>query len=773
MPIYYAKPNKDKTGTYNYHVGECYRIWGELIYSRTQALAHLCQALDVSLAEFQKKTKKAILLHDAGKLLPPFQKQMKRLIEGKPVDPKLFFRHELASAWIMFISGFNDFTNNKYLVPWELLAVLGHHKNLQLDWLSFDRERAMGSLPGLNEHEIEYVIKIAKCFGEGLDIDVAKVAKTFAKNRWVKNLLDELQGRMISTRICEISVKERKKVRLLYSLNRGLLMNCDWLASAKEAERLPVNHRMTSNILKEKIKAKVTKEGKEYNERPFHKKCEEQDGHILAIAPTGTGKTEASLLWATNGNPAKIVFLMPTMVTSNSLYDRIKTHYFANNECGLIHSSADTFFAQQLDQEEADDTIANTRRVLSYFQAFMAPVMVATVDQALTSGFNTGHWCQKEWAFVGSRVIFDEVHAYQSYTLGLITATIEKIKLLGGKVCVMSATMPSLLRKHFQELLGLKEPLIADEFLGRKKCHWEYRDEDIDNMTEEIMQYLKEGKKVAVVFNTVRAAQIYYRKWDKLWPKDKVLCYHSNYTMKDRQEHEGKLLITKDKNGRSVEFDLVIATQAIEVSLDISFDFMYSECAPLDSLIQRAGRCNRLDLEGDYRFVVFPASEIARDFVYKNIPQVLNRTVEVIQDNQNQLSEQELQQMLEVVYAGFKLGDTNKDYMTGYNITKEIAHAADPHGFIFDLPISDDKVTRKFDLVKVSIIPQYYYDEVKELWDRKQYPLLRLYQAPISEWKRKRLKWVDNPMGLPIYEVPYKVDEGIIDTEDDLLTRML
>jgi CRISPR-associated endonuclease/helicase Cas3 len=337
----------------------------------------------------------------------------------------------------------------------------------------------------------------------------------------------------------------------------------------------------------------------------------------------------------------------------------------------------------------------------------------------------------------------------------------------------MSATMPSLLRKHFQELLGLKEPLIADEFLGRKKCHWEYRDEDIDNMTEEIMQYLKEGKKVAVVFNTVRAAQIYYRKWDKLWPKDKVLCYHSNYTMKDRQEHEGKLLITKDKNGRSVEFDLVIATQAIEVSLDISFDFMYSECAPLDSLIQRAGRCNRLDLEGDYRFVVFPASEIARDFVYKNIPQVLNRTVEVIQDNQNQLSEQELQQMLEVVYAGFKLGDTNKDYMTGYNITKEIAHAADPHGFIFDLPISDDKVTRKFDLVKVSIIPQYYYDEVKELWDRKQYPLLRLYQAPISEWKRKRLKWVDNPMGLPIYEVPYKVDEGIIDTEDDLLTRML
>ncbi|WP_231682804.1 CRISPR-associated helicase Cas3' [Phosphitispora fastidiosa] len=773
MYIYYAKPNKDETGTYKYHVGECYRIWEELTYSRVQALTYICRALDVSLAEFQSKTKRAILLHDAGKLLPPFQQQMKRLIAEKTVDAKLFFRHELASAWIMFISGFNDFKKNEYLIPWELLAVLGHHKNLQLDWHSFDRERAMGSLPGLNEQEIAYVIEVAQCFGVNLEIDIAMVAKTFAKNKWLKKLLYELQGRLISTKISEKPFNERQKVRVLYSLSRGLLMNCDWLASAKETEKLPVNHQMTSDILKGRIKGKVTKEGKDYYERPFHKKCEEQDGHILAIAPTGTGKTEASLLWATNGEPTKIIFLMPTMVTSNILYERIKTHYFSENECGLIHSSADTFFAQQKGVEEADNKTENARRMLSYFRAFMAPVMVATVDQALTSGFNTGHWCQKEWAFVGSRVIFDEIHAYQSYTLGLITATIEKVKLLGGKVCVMSATMPAFLRRHFQKMLGLSNPIVAEEVMGRKKCHWEYRDDDVDNMTEEILGYLEKGKKVAVVFNNVQAAQIAYRKWEKIWLKDKVLCYHSNYTMKDRQEHEGKLLREKDGEGRSIDFDLVIATQAIEVSLDISFDIMYSECAPLDSLIQRAGRCNRLNLEGVYKFIVFPASKIARDFVYNSSLQILERTVEVVKDNQEQLSEQKLQQMLEFVYDGFELGLNNKEYMEGYKITKEIAGAVDPQGFIFDLPISDDKVTRKFDLIKVSIIPLCYYDEVKELWERKKYSRLRLYEAPITEWKRKKLKWKDNPMGLPIYEVPYNRNEGIIDSDDDLTTRMI
>ena len=80
--------------------------------------------------------------------------------------------------------------------------------------------------------------------------------------------------------------------------------------------------------------------------------------------------------------------------------------------------------------------------------------MVSTVDQLLTTGFNTGFGLKRNMPFweVGS---FDEIHAYDSYTTGLITSTVRKILDFGGRVLLMSATMPEFL-KTFLNLLGLK-----------------------------------------------------------------------------------------------------------------------------------------------------------------------------------------------------------------------------------------------------------------------------------------------------------------------------
>ena len=548
-------------------------------------------------------------------------------------------------------------------------------------------------------------------------------------------------------------------------------MTCDWLASADSEERLPINHTLTSSALRKKLKAKVEQEGRTYEKRPFHAAFEGTKGNILAVAPTGAGKTEAALLWATNGKATKIVFLMPTMVTSNSLYERMKTHYFLEKECGLTHSGADTYFAQQNDLEQ-DNTPSDFRLTLRQFGAFMAPVTVATVDQMLTSGFNIGLWCQKEWALVGSRVVFDEIHAYQSYTLGLITAAVEKVNLLGGNVCIMSATMPAFLRAHFQTLLGVSAPIVAEELMSRQKCHWEYRETGVGEMAGEIQDYLRQGKKVAIVFNTVRAAQAAYRKWKEMLGGERILCYHGQFIMKDRQEKEAALL-KKDEKGRPINYDLVIATQAIEVSLDISFDVMYSECAPMDSLIQRAGRCNRYGADGDYRFIVFPASEVATKYVYKGAETVLEKTAEVIRQNQKRLREDELGQMLEYVYEGHVLGIDNEEYRQGYQLYDEIATAIDAKGFIFDLSVSEETATRKFDeYLKVNIIPQSFYGEVRQLWEDKKFSLLRLYEVAISEYRRRKLKFVDNPMQLPIYEVPYTKEEGVLDAENDLPARI-
>lgn len=770
MATEYAKPDHGEKGSYVYHIGECHRLWLEFWQSREKALISFCETMGIALDEFRTMTEKEILFHDAGKLLPTFQQQMQLLIDGESPDRALNFRHELASALLLFVMEWDELQKEETLIPWSMLAVLGHHKALQADWHSFERDRFKKDCPSLKEEEIQRILDVAAQNGLVCSPNKMFLLKIFSSSQWPEVLFTALTQRMEETNLEKIPIGERKKIRLKYAVSKGLLMNCDWLASEKdEQKRVPINHRMTSRKLWGKMKAKVERDGQVFEKRKFHQMCERDQGNLLAIAPTGAGKTEAALLWATNDKPAKIIFLMPTMVTSNSLYERMRQYYFDDKECGLIHSGADTYFAQQSDLEQ-DNTHRDFRWELNRFRAFMAPVMVATVDQMLTGGFNIGPWCQKEWALVGSRVIFDEIHAYQFYTLGLITAVIEKIQLLGGSVCLMSATMPAFLRTHFTKLLGVPAPVVAEELMDRQKCYWEYRESPIQEMTEEIQQFLRQGKKVAIVFNTVRAAQEAYREWKKILGQEKVLCYHSQFIMKDRQEKEDALL-KKDDNGRPENYDLVIATQAIEVSLDISFDVMYSECAPLDSLIQRAGRCNRYNKKGEYFFIVFPASETAIKSVYKAASAVLGQTAELIRENQGNLREDELARLLEEVYQGVELGPDNVEYQEGYKLYEKIAEDTNAQGFIYDLPVDEDTVTRKFDYLKITVIPQMFYGEVKDLWAEKQYSLLRLYEVPIGYGYWRKLKQVQNPMQLPIYEVPYTKEEGILTSEDDFGLR--
>lgn len=771
MRTEYAKPDTGEKGSYIYHITECHKLWQESFRSRQNALAYFCSSIGMSLEDFREKTEKAILFHDAGKLLPTFQQQMQRLVAEQPADRSLNYRHELASALFLLVMEWERLQKEETLIPCELLAVLGHHKTLHVDWHSFERERSCKKSPGLQEEEIERVLEVGAQNGLVCSLDISFLKKIFTFPQWPLTLFQALSQRLEETNLNKIPAAERQKIRLLYALIKGLLMDCDWLASEKdENKRLPINHQMSSPILWEKIQVKVEQEGLVFEKRMFHLICEKTQGHLLAIAPTGSGKTEAALLWATNGEPAKIIFLMPTMVTSNSLYRRMSENYFQDKECGLIHSGADTYFAQQSDR---DNTPQDLRWELIRYRAFMAPVMVATVDQVLTSGFNIGAWCQKEWALVGSRVIFDEVHAYQFYTLGLITAAIEKIKLLGGSVCVMSATMPAFLREHFHKLLDVSAPVVAEELMGRKKCQWKYREDTIDEMIGEIRHFLQQGKKVAIVFNTVQAAQKAYRQWVKFIDKEKVLCYHSQFIMKDRQEKEDALL-DKDDKGRPKNYDMVIATQAIEVSLDISFDVMYSECAPLDSLIQRAGRCNRYGTEGEYFFIVFPVSETAREYVYKSAGAVLKKSADLVRENQKKLREDELAQLLENVYEGTKLGPDNAEYQKGYRLYAEIAAAVNSQGFIFDLPVDEQTATRNFDnYLKITVIPQKFYGEVADLWENKKYSLIRLYEVSVGGSHLRELKAVSNPMSLPIYEIPYTKEEGILNSENSFEARCI
>ena len=782
---FYAKALDGLEGTYEYHVRTCMEIASEFLRINREALEKVCSCLEVSYEELTALCLRAVFFHDIGKLGDFFQARMRRRLgpDGKD-DPKRFFRHELLSACLLH----SLWDRKKGAFPYDVWAVLGHHKKLDRAWSAFVRERNTPKPDRLTAEQIQFGLNFDERW-KSLAAQNEKALKKLLNPHlfedsedcnWVARFLDDFFDRCLS---CEmLDGIDGAKNRAISALVRGVVGYADWQASASPEDRLNLRHTLDSQKLNDKLQERVERQtgpdDPPYAKYPFQTLCEGSPGNVLAIAPTGSGKTEASLLWGLNKGAGKVLFLMPTKVTSNSLYERMKS-YFAPRDCGISHSGAGVYLVLQKEEKEQEQSVEDKLKVLRQYKAFMAPVMVATVDQLLTANFNMGDWFFKELATLGASVVFDEIHAYAPFTLALITESIKRIKTMGGRVMVMSATMPRKLREHFQALLGVEMPVVAEELMEKCKCSWEYRDASLESFDEEILKALKQGCKVAVVVNTVDVAQKTFLRWkailEEKQPDKKILCYHSRFIMRDRDEKE-KLLLEKDKEGRPAFVDLVIATQAIEVSLDISFDLMLSECAPLDSLIQRAGRCNRFGKSVEARFVVFPISDVAREYVYKNAEEPLIRTLDVLKLWEGSPSERDLSVMLEEVYQNLEIED--EKYAEGKRLARCIV--ANPDVSVLDEMIfQEEALTRKIEFLKVQVIPYCFYEEVRELWssrNRADFLKIAQFEVPIGFYQAKKFTPSDVSMGmehLNIREVEYDEEIGVKLEDFDVSDSMI
>lgn len=785
MGTYYAKPIDGEEGTYEYHLGECLKIASGFLKANRMALMELCERLDFSFDELVALCLRATFFHDVGKLGDFFQKHMRYLLSENAHKDKpghYYFRHELLSARLLYQLS----RKKRGAFPFDVWAVLGHHKKIDFRGDSFCREKEMLNPDVLSSEQIQFALDcVSLCppdwpaqEGIGLTFSEAEKEKLFdsrifknvdEETNWVLKFLNIFSERHLSTLARNSEQKNTKRDRMISVIVRGVLGYADWQASAKSKDRFRFHHSLSASVLSMKIKERIESRkdlsSSPYRKRPFQMRCEKETGNVLAVAPTGSGKTEASLLWATNKGEGKILFLMPTKITSNSLYERMKDFYFDPGDCGLSHSGVGVYLSLQ--GEEVDDQNGDRLKMMSRYRAFMAPVMVSTVDQLLSANFNVGGWFFKELAMLGASVIFDEIHAYEPFTLGLIAATINRIKDMGGRVMVMSATMPQKLREHFCNILGVEKPVVAEEMMGIQKCSWEYREETFgDSYDDEIFEALRENKKVAIVHNTVKDAQKTFLRLKKILgerlPSKKILCYHSRFTMKDRNSKE-KMLLDKDERGRPDSVDLVVATQAIEVSLDISFDVMFSECAPLDSLIQRAGRCNRLMGDSAGRFIVFPIGKVAQQYVYSRFMDIHKKTTDVLRRWSGVPSERDLNAMLEDVYAEEDFLDEN--YKEAIAIVNKILK--NPSYCLFDeMNFTQQHVTRKIEYFKVPVIPYRFYGEVEALRkSRKREDIYRiaLYEVPIALYEAKKLRRYGNSKDiehLHICEMDYDDEVG-------------
>lgn len=630
------------------------------------------------------------LFHDLGKICENFQD----MIRDRQKNWDHFIRHEFLSGMYLLINNRDKYLDN----PLPLFAVFSHHKALTFDLFSKNSNANVRLLEQNVSDFIDYTNE--KLVEQNIRFTHQITARNNLQKPYKTLLFNQYQKRFLP--LTEAFTPEHRKRYIFY---KALLNIADWTASGHR-EDLEPGLRYDKAYLSSKIIQKLKQEEKfdianSFNYRDFQQKSLVDD-NMLAIAPTGSGKTEAALLWASQKQEFEHIFyLLPTRVTSNAIFDRL-CQYFGREKVSIVHSSA--FFLQKEIDELYDE-----KEYAFIDKAFFKNVTVCTVDQLLTQGFHLGFWEVKTFHQFHARIIIDEIHLYQPYTLGLIISTIDYLqKEFHAKFYIMTATMPSKLKALLKRTL-MSSVFISDtELLDKARNTFEIREGNFDTVGNEIEQAIQTGRKVLLVLNTVDSAIQAYQRFKPLFKgkEDHILCYHSRFIQKHRTEKEKAIFELEAKEGGG----LLVATQVVEVSLDIDFDILFTENAPIDALIQRAGRVNRKRKKKfETKVIIFQHSEITQNYVY-DVPNILSNTFDTLREhNGRRLTESDLLKLVDDVYEAYDI-EQDENFQNGLKRYREIQYDLK---YIFDL-VAKEEVFTRLGLDTVNVIPYKFQERLHE-----------------------------------------------------------
>ena len=628
---------------------------------------------------FTEKEKKLVVeayrIHDLGKVNLVFQAMIcPKLAEKFHIDVRKTSQipHGFLSAVTISLDEFDDLSelfSDKDFGPF-ITAVYYHH----------DREDHYNS-PAIRKYAEKYYMKQIE---EYLNRKIRKLN--------CSNLDDLLFRNNVYTGKYIPDSNAWKE----YLLIKGLLNKFDYTVSAGYE-----NAESAIDLHEKKLVKNIEKflNGKEL--RPAQKFMKmNRDKNLIVIAPTGSGKTEASLLWM---NGEKSFYTLPLKVSSNAIYLRIKENY-EYKDVALLHSDAMAVYLREYNGNEDIGEKYERSKMLSQ------PLTVCTVDQLFRFVYRALGTEIFAATLKYSKLVLDEIQAYEPRVIATIIYGLKMIQEMGGKFAIITATFPPVL-KYFMEQYGLVEgkQYIFKDFTGKEYQVEKYPRHKVEirhsEMNLDEIRLRGKNRKVLVICNTVSKAQKLYKKLEG----ENVWLLHSKYIRRDRAFLERKIMGFSE----SGESGIWITTQIVEASLDIDFDILYTEMCTADSLLQRMGRCNR---KGRYcpneaNIVVFDnrngVSEGKRRSVYED--KLYDRSLELLSKYEHILfSEDKKTAYMNEVYSV----DGVKETIYFENIQKDLKLFSEIHPTEYS---ADEAEVR--DIRSVTIVPENVYVENQNLFE--------------------------------------------------------
>ena len=523
-----------------------------------------------------------------------------------------------------------------------------------------------------------------------------------------KIIAEDINQRYFS--VNERFYEEQEDLFFRFIMLEGLLNRLDYAASA----HIPVEN--PNDFLEEAMDGlmdrwRVNNEKAQWNDlQDFMRN--NVDKNLIVIAQTGMGKTEAGLLWIGND---KGFFTLPLKSAINAIYQRITRDVVRekwDERVGMLHS--DTFIRyleqsvlgekdeqNEKDEDQSLDVYYTKTRQLSL------PLTICTLDQLFSFVFRYRGFEQKLATLSYAKVIVDEVQMYSPELMAYLVLGLHYITSMGGKFAILTATLPTF----FIDLLGEQKILFEPRqiFTDNSLRHsLKVLDKEIN--AEDIVSFSHKygGKKILVICNTVKSAvSLYHQLKGKMGEeKQQVYLLHSCFTKADRAEKERHILDMGQRT--STESGVWVTTQIVEASLDIDFDFLFTELSDLNGLFQRMGRCYRKRelMSLPYNCFVFTGGDKRCSGVGVFIDKEIHRlSKEALSHVDGVIGEGQKIAMVEALYTKEKLPDY---YAT---MTDIIRYVQSYQAYELDRK----EASKRFrDIDTVSVIPRKVFEDHEE-----------------------------------------------------------